>query len=178
MFLNIYLSTLWILLSEFHPFTFGVTVPSSMLPVLCTKFISLSSTPSHSTACLCLCGLLIFSGGMLLLSLCLYIYIYIGLFAIFGATPMGYGGSQARDLIGAVATGVPQSHSNVGSEPHLQPTPQLMGNTISIIHWARPGIKPAILWFPVRFVNHWAMMGTPFTLSFCAGFTWDILSIL
>ena len=36
-----------------------------------------------------------------------------------------YGGSQARDLIGAVATGLRQSHSNAGSEPRLQPTPQL-----------------------------------------------------
>ena len=35
---------------------------------------------------------------------------------------MAYGGSQARGLIGAVATGLHQRHSNVGSEPHLQPT--------------------------------------------------------
>ena len=41
------------------------------------------------------------------------------------ATPMAYRGSQARDLIGAVAAGPHQSHSNVGSEPFLQPTPQL-----------------------------------------------------
>ena len=38
---------------------------------------------------------------------------------------MAYGGSQARGLIRAVATGLRQRHSNVGSEPHLQPTPQL-----------------------------------------------------
>ena len=42
------------------------------------------------------------------------------------ATSAAYGGSQARGLIGAVAAGLRQSHSNVGSEPHLQPTPQLM----------------------------------------------------
>ena len=47
------------------------------------------------------------------------------LFAISRATPVAYGGSQARGLIGAVAAGLHQSHSNVGSEPHLQPTPQL-----------------------------------------------------
>ena len=46
-------------------------------------------------------------------------------FAFSRATPMAYGGSQARGLIGAVATGLRQSHSNVGSEPRLQPTPQL-----------------------------------------------------
>ena len=38
---------------------------------------------------------------------------------------MAYGGSQARGRIGAVATGLRQSHSNAGSEPRLQPTPQL-----------------------------------------------------
>ena len=41
------------------------------------------------------------------------------------ATPMAYGGSQARGPIGAVATVLRQSHSIVGSKPHLQPTPQL-----------------------------------------------------
>ena len=38
---------------------------------------------------------------------------------------MAYGDSQARGLIGAVAAGLHQSHSNRGSEPHLQPTTQL-----------------------------------------------------
>ena len=39
--------------------------------------------------------------------------------AISWAAPAAYGGSQARGLIGAVATGLRQSHSNSGSEPHL-----------------------------------------------------------
>ena len=39
---------------------------------------------------------------------------------------MAYGGSQARGRIGAAAASLPQSHSSSGSEPHLQPTPQLM----------------------------------------------------
>ena len=38
---------------------------------------------------------------------------------------MAYGDSQARGRIGAVATGLRQSHSNVGSEPRLQPISQL-----------------------------------------------------
>ena len=42
------------------------------------------------------------------------------------ATPAAYGSSQARDQIGAAATGLHQSHSNTGSEPCLRPTPQLM----------------------------------------------------
>jgi len=37
------------------------------------------------------------------------------LFAISWAAPVAYGGSQARGLIGAVATGLHQSHSNVES---------------------------------------------------------------
>ena len=39
------------------------------------------------------------------------------------AAPAAYGGSQARGPIGAVATGLHQSHSNAGSQPRLQPTP-------------------------------------------------------
>ena len=48
------------------------------------------------------------------------------LFAFSRTAPVAYGGSQARGLIPAVATGLRQSHSNVGSEPPLGPTPQLM----------------------------------------------------
>ena len=40
-------------------------------------------------------------------------------FCLFRATPAAYGGSQARGLIGAVATGLRHSHSNDGSELHL-----------------------------------------------------------
>ena len=47
------------------------------------------------------------------------------LFAISRAPSVAYGGSQARDRIGAVASDLRQSHSNAGSEPRLQPTPQL-----------------------------------------------------
>jgi len=47
------------------------------------------------------------------------------LFAISWAAPAAYGDSQARGRIGAVAAGLRQSHSNAGSEPCLQPTPQL-----------------------------------------------------
>ena len=42
-----------------------------------------------------------------------------------GAMPVVYGGSQARGLIGAVATGLQHSHNNSGSDPWLRPTPQL-----------------------------------------------------
>ena len=45
--------------------------------------------------------------------------------AISWAAPAAYGGSQARGQIGAVAASLRQSHSNAGSEPRLQRTPQL-----------------------------------------------------
>ena len=45
---------------------------------------------------------------------------------IFRAAPVAYGDSQARGQIGALAAGLHHSHSNVGSEPCLRPTLQLM----------------------------------------------------
>ena len=39
------------------------------------------------------------------------------------------------------------------------------GNARSLTHWARPGIKLASSWILVGFVNCWATMGTPFTVS-------------
>ena len=53
------------------------------------------------------------------------------------ATPMAYGGSQARDLIGTVASSLCHSYSNAGSLTHL----------------ARPGIEPTASWFLVGFVS-------------------------
>ena len=34
-------------------------------------------------------------------------------------------------------------------------------NTGSLTQWARPGMEPVSSWILARFVNHWAMMGTP-----------------
>jgi len=49
----------------------------------------------------------------------LFIYLFICLFAFSCAAPTAHGGSQVRGLIGAVATGLSQSHSSLGSEPRL-----------------------------------------------------------
>ena len=61
-----------------------------------------------------------------------FIYVFfiiiIIIFAFSRATPMAHGGSQARGLIGAVAAGHSHSHSNEGSEPSLQSTPELMAS--------------------------------------------------
>ena len=55
---------------------------------------------------------------------CLFVFC---LFAISRAAPAACGDSQGRGRIGAVAVaaGLHHSHSNLGSEPRLQPTPQL-----------------------------------------------------
>ena len=47
-------------------------------------------------------------------------------FFFFRAAPAAYGGSQAKGRVGATAAGLCHSHSNSGSEPRLQLTPQLM----------------------------------------------------
>ena len=57
-----------------------------------------------------------FAGQSILLFVCF----------LFRATPMAYGSSQASGRFGAVALGLHHSHSNLGSEPCLQPTPQHM----------------------------------------------------
>ena len=46
-------------------------------------------------------------------------------FCLFRAAPVAHGGSQARGLIGALAAGLCQGHSNARSKPRLRPTPQL-----------------------------------------------------
>ena len=56
-----------------------------------------------------------------ILFFCLFVY----LFLLFRAIPMAYGGSQARDQIGAMAANLHHSYRITGSEPHLRPTPQL-----------------------------------------------------
>ena len=55
-------------------------------------------------------------------SLCLFVCLFI---CFFRAAPAASGSSQARTWVGATAANLCHSHSNVGSEPHLQPTPQL-----------------------------------------------------
>ena len=54
-----------------------------------------------------------------------YYYYYYYYYLLFSATPMAYGDFQARGRFRAVAAGLGHSHSNTGSEPHLQITPQL-----------------------------------------------------
>ena len=44
---------------------------------------------------------------------------------LFRAAPMAYGSSQPRGQIGGTVASLHHSHSHVGSQLHLRPTPQL-----------------------------------------------------
>ena len=58
----------------------------------------------------------------------------------------------------AAAAGLHQSHSKVGSEPRLWPTPQLMAMPDPHpIEWGQAHIS----WILVGFTNRWATKGTP-----------------
>ena len=76
--------------------------------------LDLASVSLLRTLLRCSCGCLSTRRCPVVLFICL-----------FRTAPAAYGGSQARGPIGAVATGLSQSHSNAGSEPCLGPTPQL-----------------------------------------------------
>ena len=54
-----------------------------------------------------------------------YIYIIMWIFFFFRAAAAACGSSQARGQIRAVDAALHQSHSNAGSQQHLQPTPWL-----------------------------------------------------
>ena len=55
-----------------------------------------------------------------------YFFLFLAfVFCLFRASFVAHGVSQAGGHIGAVAVSLHQSHSNAGSEPRLQPTPQL-----------------------------------------------------
>ena len=91
-------------------------------------------------------------------------------FLLFRATSAAHGVSQPRDQIGAVAAGL--CHSNVGSEPHLRPTPQLTGNAGSLTHWVRSGVERVSSWMLVRYVFTEPQWGLR-----CALFIQDILRL-
>ena len=49
----------------------------------------------------------------------MWVFLFCFVFCLFRPMPSAYGGSQARGPIGAVATGLAHSHSNVGPKPCL-----------------------------------------------------------
>ena len=68
--------------------------------------------------------------------------IYLLFYFISCVTSVAYGSSPARDLIRAAAASH-HSHSNTRSEPYLRLNTAACGNTWSLTHWAKPGIKSA-----------------------------------
>ena len=79
---------------------------------VCARVSHLVFCPSKSAFCLFVFGFLFF-------------ILFFYLFAFSRAALSAYGDSQARGRIEAIAAGLHQSHSNLGSRPHLRPTPQL-----------------------------------------------------
>ena len=57
---------------------------------------------------------------------CFFFFFFFFFFCLLRSTPVAYGSSHARGQIRAAAAGLCHSHSNTGSEPRLQPTPQFM----------------------------------------------------
>ena len=82
-----------------------------------------------------------------------HMLIIIIIICLFRDAPMAYGGSQARGWIRAVAAGLYDSHSNARSKLCLQPYTTAHGNTGSLTHWVRPGIKASSSRIPVKFVS-------------------------
>ena len=69
------------------------------------------------------------------------------------ATPMAYGGSQARGLVVATTASLtPQPHQHQIWTASVTYT-TTHDNARSLTHWARPGIEPATSWFLVGFVS-------------------------
>ena len=80
---------------------------------------------------------------------------------LFRAAPAANGSCQARSQIRAAAAGLCHSHSHTRSEPCLWPTPQLMAalDPYSTEQGQGSNLHPHGSW--VRFLTHWATMGTP-----------------
>ena len=53
-------------------------------------------------------------------------FLFFLFFLLFRASPVAYGGSQARSGIRVTAAGLHHSHSIAGFKPRLRPTSQLM----------------------------------------------------
>ena len=78
-------------------------------------------------------------------------------FLLFRVAHVAYGGSQARDQIGAVAAPQPQQRRIQATSVTYTTAHSDAG---SLTYWARPGIEPVSSWMLVRLVNCWATTGT------------------
>ena len=109
---------------------FQLFAPSAQI----IPFRTLSIPPHFPTLMFFLCYLLhleqtapsspLFMVWNVFLNIFFFLFFFFSL--LFRAALTAYGGSQARSPIAATAASLHHSHSNVRSQSHLQPTPQLM----------------------------------------------------
>ena len=102
-----------------------------------------------------------------------FFFVFCFLF-FFRAAPVVYRGSQARGQIRVTVAGLHHSHSNAGSEPRLQPTPQLRAapnpNPLSE---ARDQTHNLVV--PSQICFCCTMMGTPKKVAyFMTPFSWNV----
>ena len=88
---------------------------------------------------------------------------FVFLFLLLRATPLTYGGSQTRGLIGAAAAGLHHNHSHTRSEPRLWPTPQLR-TMLDPEPLSKARDQTCVLMDAGQMGFCWAMMGTPLFL--------------
>ena len=79
----------------------------------------------------------------------MWVFFWVG-GCLLRATLKAHGGSQARGRIGAIDASLHHSHNNMGSEPHLRPTPQLTATTDPQLTRRGQGLNP---WILARFVS-------------------------
>ena len=89
-----------------------------------------------------------------------FFFFFFFFFCLFRASHSAYGGSQARDQIRATAASLYHSHSNIGSEPYLQTTPQLKARWI-LNPLSKTRDQTRILMDTSRICFHCTSMGTP-----------------
>ena len=78
---------------------------------------------------------------------------FIYIFCLFRATPVPFGGSQARGQIGATAASLQTQPQQCQIWASSATYTSAHGNARSLTHWARPGIEPVPSRILVRFIS-------------------------
>ena len=147
---DLYLWSKWLLhhLASSLQCPWSIAVPSTLL----LEFLFLLTHRASS--------IFFFSLSFLFLFLSFFFFFFL-VFLSFRAAPTAYRGSQARGPAGAAAASHSHRHKQHGIWATFASYTTAHSHAWSLIHWARPGIKPVSLWMLVGFANYWAMMGTP-----------------
>ena len=94
----------------------------------------------------------------------LHIFFFFFNFLLFRAAPAAYGSSQNRGQTGATATSLLTIATATWDLTCVCSLHNSSWQCWSLIHWARPGIKPVSSWKLVRFIPaapQWALPGSP-----------------